>query len=125
MWLAGDLSKLLEAFLRQEEAQSAADVEQESGDRQRSVGLSDEEDDEEREGWTSAKGCGADLPRLKRLSEQLLHARACSAIPLVPLEQLQRLLKALDAHLLRGRDNVLHRSEQVLTAKTLTAQQTC
>ena len=123
MWLAGDLSKLLKSFLRQEEAQSAADDEEDGGDLQQSVGLSDEDEDEERDGSTSAKGCRADLPRLKRLSEQLLHARACGAIPLVPLEQLQRLLKALDAHLLRGRDKVLHRSEQVLIAIVLTAQQ--
>ncbi|CAK0782901.1 hypothetical protein CVIRNUC_006096 [Coccomyxa viridis] len=109
---AADLSKLLKTFLGQEEAQSAADNEEYGGEQQQSIGLSDEDDDEERDGSTAAKGCRADLPRLKRLSEQLLHARACGAIPLLPLEQLQRLLKALDAHLLRGRDKVLHRSEQ-------------
>ena len=124
MWLAADLSKLLKTFLGQEEAQSAADNEEDGGEQQQSIGLSDEDDDEERDGSTAAKGCRADLPRLKRLSEQLLHARACGAIPLLPLEQLQRLLKALDAHLLRGRDKVLHRSEQVLIARILTAQQT-
>ena len=116
MWLAGDLSKLLTAFLRQEEINS--------GDQQQqSVGLDDEGGDEERDGSASAEGRRADLPRLKRLSEQLLHARACSAVPLVALEQLQQLLKALDSHLLRGRDKVLHRREQVLIAETLTAQQ--
>ena len=123
MWLAGDLSKLLETFLRQEEAQCAADDEEDGRDLQQSVRHSDEDDDEERDGGKSARGCRADLPRLKRLSEQLLHARACGAIPLVPLEQLQRLLKALDAHLLRGRDKVLHRSEQVLIAEVLAAEQ--
>ena len=124
MWLAADLSKLLKTFLGQEEAQSAADNEEYGGEQQQSIGLSDEDHDEERDGSTAPKGCRADLPRLKRLSEQLLHARACGAIPLLPLEQLQRLLKALDAHLLRGRDKVLHRSEQVLIARILTAQQT-
>ena len=123
MWLAGNLSKLLKTFLRQEEAHCAADGEENSEEQQQSFGLSDEDDNEERDGLTSAKGCRADLPSFKRLSEQLLHARACGAIPLVPLEQLQRLLKALDAHLLRGRDKVLHRSEQVLIAIILTAQQ--
>ena len=123
MWLAGDLSRHLETFLRQEEAQCAADDEENSREQQQSVGLDDEDDNEERDESTPAEGCRADLPRLKRLCEQLLHTRACSAIPLVPLEQLQRLLKALDAHLLRGRDKVLHRSEQVLMAMILTAQQ--
>ena len=95
------------------------DIGEDSGEHQQSIELGNEDDEDERDRSTSANGRQADVPRLKRLSEQRLHARGCRAIPLVPLEQLQLLLKALDAHLLRGRDKVLHRREQVLIAKTL------
>lgn len=70
--------------------------------------------DEDTKGGHSAKSARPpDLAHLKQLSEQLLRARASSAIALVPLEQLQRLLRALDAHIVRGRNKVLHHGEQV------------
>ena len=81
------------------------------------MSASSDEDDEDRErGHASGRAGRPDLAHLRQLSAQLLRCRACSAIPHVPVEQLQRLLKALDAHLLRGRDKVLHRREQVPTS---------
>ena len=78
---------------------------------------SDEDDDEDEAdpGRRSNRGARPDLACLRQLSAQLLRCRACSAVALVPVEYLQGLLKALDALLLRGRDTVLHRKEQVRT----------
>ena len=73
----------------------------------------DEDDDEAGPGRGSDRAARPDLAHLRQLSAQLLRCRACGAISLVPVEYLQRLLKTTDAHLLRGRDKVLHRREQV------------
>jgi len=107
IWLAGDLGKLLEAFLKRQGAERAEQ------DEDAHMSASSDEDDEGRPQDGSGKGRQPDLTSIKQLSAQLLRGRACSAIPLVPVEQLQRLLKVLDAHLLCGRDKVLHREEQV------------
>ena len=112
--LAGDLSKLLEAYLKHGKAADAEDADDDEADRHMSASSDDDEDkDVHGRGRAAGRGLRPDLARLKQLSEQLLRARACKAIHLVPLEQLQRLLKALDAQLTRGRDQVLHRGEQV------------
>ena len=112
--LAGDLSKLLEAYLKHGKAADAEDADVEEADRHMSASSDDVEDEDvPGRGWAAGRGRRSDLARLKQLSEQLLRARTCRAIHLVPLEQLQRLLKALDAQLMRGRDQVLHRGEQV------------
>ena len=110
--LAGDLSKLLDAFLERQVAEQA----QRAGEEDAHMSASSDEDGEESgRGHASGRAGQPDLVHLRQLSAQLLRCRACSVIPLVPVEQLQRLLKALDAHLLRGRDKVLHRREQVHT----------
>lgn len=77
------------------------------------MSASSDEDDESRPQDGSGKGRQPDLACIKQLSAQLLRGRACSAIPLVPVQQLQRLLRVLAARLLCGRDKVLHREEQV------------
>ena len=87
-----------------------------AGDEDAHMSASSDEDGEgSGRGHAPGRAGRPDLAHLRQLSAQLLRCRACSAIPLVPVEQLQRLLKALDAHLLRGRDKVLHRREQVHT----------
>ena len=113
LWDAGDLSKLLEAFLRRQERRHAEHAEGEA-DAHMSAS-SDEGDSDTEPGRRSGRAGWPDLARLRQLSAQLLRCRSCGAIPLVPVELLQGLLKALHAHLLRGRDKVLHRREQVHT----------
>lgn len=87
------------------------------------MSASSDEDEEGRPQYGSGKGRQPDLTSIKQLSAQLLRGRACRAIPLVPVEQLQRLLKVLDAHLLCGRDKVLHREEQVYSYALLSCAQ--
>ena len=112
--LSGDLSKLLEAYLKHDKAADAGEADDEEADRHMSASSDDDEDEDvPGRGRAAGRGRRPDLARLKQLSEQLLRVRACRAIHLVPLKQLQRLLKALDAQLTRGRDQVLHRGEQV------------
>jgi hypothetical protein len=112
--LAGDLSKRMEAFVKLSRAADADDIGDEEAGRHMPVSSNDDEgEDMPGRGRPAGRGRRPDLFCLKQLSKQLLHARACRAIHLVPLEQLQRVLKALDAQLMRGQDKVLHRGDQV------------